>query len=77
MLPQELGIDFTTQANRLQVPVYFLEGRFDVTAMTSLVERYYRVLQAPHKELIWFEQSGHPPLLYEPNKVVDVQVNHV
>ena len=26
--------------------------------MASLVERYYNVLQAPHKELIWFT-SGH------------------
>lgn len=77
MLPQMQGIDFTTQATTLQVPVYFLEGRWDVNAMTSFVERYYQVLQAPHKELIWFEKSGHTPIAYEPNKVVDVLVNHV
>jgi pimeloyl-ACP methyl ester carboxylesterase len=77
MLPQEQGFDFTTQATRLQVPVYFLEGRFDVQAMTSQVERYYQVLQAPHKELIWFDQSGHTPLVYESNKVVNVLVNHI
>jgi pimeloyl-ACP methyl ester carboxylesterase len=70
-------LDFTQQAVRLEVPVYFLEGRFDVNAITSLVERYYHVLQAPHKELIWFEQSGHTPIHFEPNKVVDVLVNHV
>jgi pimeloyl-ACP methyl ester carboxylesterase len=61
----------------LQVPVYFLEGRFDVQAMTSPVERYYQVLQAPHKELIWFDQSGHTPTGYESNKVVDALVNHI
>jgi pimeloyl-ACP methyl ester carboxylesterase len=77
MLPQMESIDFTAQANRLQVPVYFLLGRWDVNAMSSLVEQYYNVLQAPHKELIWFEQSGHTPMAYEPNKVVDVIVNHV
>ena len=77
MLPQMESIDFTTQATRLQVPVYFLVGRWDVNAMTSLVEQYYNVLQAPHKELIWFDKSGHGPLVYEPNKVVDVLVNHV
>jgi pimeloyl-ACP methyl ester carboxylesterase len=77
MIPQEQGFDFTTQATRLQVPVYFLEGRFDVQAMTSPVERYYQVLQAPYKELIWFDQSGHTPMGYEPNKVVDVLVNHI
>jgi pimeloyl-ACP methyl ester carboxylesterase len=77
MIPQEQGFDFATQATRLRVPVYFLEGRFDVQAMTSPVERYYQVLQAPHKELIWFDQSGHTPTGYESNKVVDALVNHI
>jgi hypothetical protein len=31
---------------------HFLVGRFDVNAMTQLCERYYNVLEAPHKELI-------------------------
>ncbi len=57
--------------------MYFLVGRFDVNAMTQLCERYYNVLGAPHKELIWFEKSGHTPMQYEPNKVMDVMVNHV
>jgi pimeloyl-ACP methyl ester carboxylesterase len=70
-------LDFTQQAARVEVPVYFLEGRFDVNAMTSLVERYYDVLQAPHKELIWSEQSGHTPIHFEPNKVVEVLVKRV
>jgi len=32
---------------------------------------------APHKELIWFEKSGHPPLFSEANKLVNVMVNRV
>jgi hypothetical protein len=56
------------------VPVYFLEGRLDVHAMASLAERYYTVLQAPHKELIWSE-SGHGGMAS--NQLVDVMVNHV
>jgi pimeloyl-ACP methyl ester carboxylesterase len=76
MFPQMQGIDFTTQANTLQVPVYFLVGRNDTNAMTSLVERYYRVLQAPHKELIWFN-SGHGLSGADTSQFVDVMVNHV
>ena len=56
--PQLSDLDFTTQAARLDVPVYIFLGRNDVNAMTSLVERYYNVLEAPHKELIWLE-AGH------------------
>ena len=54
--------------------MYFLEGRKDVSAMTSLVERYYNVLQAPHKELIW-STSGHSSM--DENQFMDVMVNHV
>jgi pimeloyl-ACP methyl ester carboxylesterase len=75
--PKLADLDFTTQATKLEVPVYFVVGRWDVNAMTSLVERYYKVLQAPHKEVIWFEKSGHDPIYEEPNKFVDVMVNRV
>ena len=75
--PQLEDLDFTTQAAKLDVPVYFMEGRWDVNAMASLVKRYYTVLDAPHKELIWFEQSGHDPLYEESGKFVDLMVNRV
>jgi pimeloyl-ACP methyl ester carboxylesterase len=75
--PQLEDLDFATQAAELEVPVHFFVGRYDVNAMASLVERYYDVLDAPYKELIWFEKSGHPPLYSEASKVVDVMVNRV
>jgi pimeloyl-ACP methyl ester carboxylesterase len=75
--PQLEDLDFMTQAADLEVPVYFFVGRYDVNAMASLAERYYDVLDAPLKELIWFEKSGHPPLYSEANKLVDVMVNRV
>lgn len=75
--PQLADLDLATQAADLKVPVYFLVGRHDVNAMTPLVERYYDMLDAPHKELIWFEKSGHPPLYSEADKVVDIMVSKV
>ena len=76
LYPQLKNLDFTVQANTLEVPVYFFEGRKDVNAMTSLVERYYSVLQAPHKELIW-SNSGHGINGADATHLVDVMVNHV
>jgi pimeloyl-ACP methyl ester carboxylesterase len=76
LYPQLKNLDFTVQANTLEVPVYFFEGRKDVNAMTSLVEHYYRVLQAPHKELIW-SNSGHGISGADATQLVDVMVNHV
>lgn len=74
--PQLKDLDFTTQAAQLKVPVYFLAGRADVSAMSSLTERYYNVLQAPHKELIWFN-SGHSMGNADSNQFMDVMLNHV
>lgn len=54
----------------LPAPVYFFVGRHDVNAMATLVEKYYEVLEAPYKEIVWFEQSGHAPLYEEPKKWV-------
>jgi pimeloyl-ACP methyl ester carboxylesterase len=75
--PQLQDLDFTTQAVELSVPVYFFVGRQDVNAMASLVERYYDVLQAPHKELIWFENNGHGLNQESMKQFVDVMVNTV
>lgn len=63
--PQLWEVDFRKQATNLDVPVYFLIGRHDINAPTVLTEQYYDLLQAPHKEIIWFEQSGHTPWVSE------------
>ncbi len=74
--PQLKDLDFTTQVAKLDVPVYLLVGRHDVNAMSSLVERYYSVLQAPRKELIWLE-AGHGLNGENLGQFVDVMVNKV
>jgi pimeloyl-ACP methyl ester carboxylesterase len=75
--PQLWSVDLREQAPRLEVPVYFLEGRHDVNAPPEFAEDYLQRLEAPHKELIWFEHSGHSPWVDEAGKVVDVMVNKV
>ncbi len=75
--PQLYGLDFRTNAAQLELPVYFIVGRWDVNAMTPLAEEYFKMLEAPHKELIWFEDSAHTPLWDEPDHFVDVMVNTV
>jgi pimeloyl-ACP methyl ester carboxylesterase len=74
--PQLRDLDFTLSAAKLDVPVYLLVGRADVNAMASLAERYYTVLQAPQKELIWFK-SGHSFTDADTEQFVDVMVNRV
>ena len=75
--PQLWEVDFREQATQLDVPVYFLIGRHDVNAPPVLAEEYFELLNAPHKELIWFERSGHNPWVTESDKFVYVIVNKV
>jgi pimeloyl-ACP methyl ester carboxylesterase len=74
--PQLADLDFTKQAQKMDVPVYLFAGRDDVNAMSSLVEGYYDRLEAPHKELIWLN-GGHGLDDRSVGQFVDVMVNQV
>lgn len=52
-------IDFLTDLSRLDVPVYFFTGRHDWNTPFPLVEEWEASLEAPHVEIVWFENSGH------------------
>ena len=62
---QLYDIDMRTDYKKLDVPVYFFLGRYDVNAPTALVEEYVQVLDAPDKRIVWFEHSGHNPWINE------------
>jgi pimeloyl-ACP methyl ester carboxylesterase len=74
--PQLEDLDFMAQAPKLEVPVYFFVGRYDVNAMYTIVEEYYNVLEAPRKELIWLE-GGHGLGGDNVHQFVDVMINKV
>jgi len=53
-----------TFIRKLELPALFLEGRHDWNVPSVLTEQFMEALEAPKKELVWFEDSGHG-LLYE------------
>ena len=53
---------------RLEVPVFFLLGRLDMQVVSSVAAAYFEGLEAPHKELAWFETSGHMVPFEEPER---------
>ncbi len=65
---QVMKVNFFKETTELKVPVYFFEGRHDYGTPFALVEKYFKVVSAPYKEIIWFENSGHFPNLEEPQK---------
>ncbi|MEM8969777.1 MAG: alpha/beta hydrolase [Bacteroidota bacterium] len=72
---QKVSIEETITA--LEVPVYFLEGRYDYCVPSELVEQYVNRLQAPYKELIWFEKSAHMINIEETSLYQDVLISKV
>ncbi len=75
--PQLWEVDFRQQAPKLDVPVYFFIGRHDINAHTVLTEQYYELLDAPHKQIVWFEHSGHTPWASESDRFVQAMVDTV
>ena len=63
--PQLYGIDLRKKFGRLNIPVYFFLGKRDINAPVSLTQEYYDLLDAPQKEIVWFEHSGHSPWMNE------------
>ncbi len=59
MWPEVLRANLIRDIPRVDVPVYFFTGRSDYNTPFELVERYYKTLQAPKKEIVWFDRSGH------------------
>ena len=53
--------DLNTSCPELAVPVFMAIGRYDRMAPPDVAERYFNALNAPHKEWMWFEESGHFP----------------
>ncbi|MBA4495438.1 alpha/beta fold hydrolase [Paenactinomyces guangxiensis] len=61
-----MKVNLFEQVPELQVPAYFFVGRYDYLAPSELQEQYYEYLDAPVKDIIWFENSAHAPHLEEP-----------
>jgi pimeloyl-ACP methyl ester carboxylesterase len=69
MWDEVLTYNLFKQVPRVEVPVYFFEGRHDYNTPWTLVEQYYKLLDAPKgKTLIWFDNSAHSPVFEETEK---------
>jgi proline iminopeptidase len=75
--PQLQEFDFRLDAASLDLPVYMILGRYDINGTYWLAEEYFNTLQAPHKRLYIFEDSGHGMIWEEAEKYHDIMINTV
>ena len=68
--------DLPSQVPCLETAIFFLQGHHDFDTPWQLVEMYYHQLEAPSKQLYWFEHSSHFPFYEEADKfnglVIDI-----
>lgn len=57
--PQLQEMDFRLDAIHLNLPVYMVLGRHDMNNPYQIPEEYFHLLEAPSKQLVFFENSGH------------------
>ena len=69
--------DLFAEVPAVKVPVYFCLGRHDYEVPSVLSARYFDVLEAPRKQLVWFERSAHMPNTEEEGKFNDFMIHTV
>jgi pimeloyl-ACP methyl ester carboxylesterase len=78
LLWQELlAINLKKQELSFKVPIYFALGKHDYEAPSVLAQQYFKIIGAPKKEIIWFENSAHFANIEENEKFNDLLVNNI
>lgn len=67
LLPELLAFDLT-KIRKLAVPLILFEGRHDWNVNAEVAADWFDKVEAPEKNLVWFEHSGHLPMTEEPGK---------
>ncbi|WAG62615.1 alpha/beta hydrolase [Clostridium estertheticum] len=58
---------------QFQVPVIFIEGRYDYQVSAKVAEEYYNNITS-QKRIYWFEKSCHFPQWCEASKFNDIVI---
>jgi pimeloyl-ACP methyl ester carboxylesterase len=69
--------DLFIEVPEVKIPVYFCLGRHDYEVPSVLSARYFDVLKAPRKQLVWFENSAHMPHTEENEKFNEFMIHTV
>jgi proline iminopeptidase len=67
LLPEVIALNLTT-IQKLSVPLILFLGRHDRNVNAEIAAAWFDTVQAPEKNLVWFEHSAHIPMTEEPGK---------
>jgi pimeloyl-ACP methyl ester carboxylesterase len=69
--------DIIAKVPRLEIPVYFFSGRYDLTVNKDLSKEYLEIIEAPVKGFYTFNNSAHSPMFEEPQRLKEILTKDV
>ncbi len=57
---------------RIDIPVYFFAGEYDMTCCTSVQKEYYEMIDAPEKAFFLYESCAHSPIYEDGEKTCEI-----
>jgi pimeloyl-ACP methyl ester carboxylesterase len=74
---ENAGVDWWSNAQKFEMPVFVASGRFDYNTPASLQNAWFDRISAPAKAHRWFEHSAHSPLFEEPDRFNRFMIDEV
>lgn len=74
---QIINSDLTVKVPRLDIPVYLISGKYDLTVNHDLSKEYIKKLESPVKGFYSFENSAHSPMFEEPERFLEIIIKDV
>lgn len=75
--PQLQEIDFRETATEFEIPMYFVQGAHEADGRAEVFDDWYPMVDAPAKDVVVFDTSGHRPLFEQPDEFVEYMVGTV
>ncbi len=74
---QVLKTDIPGLISKIDIPVYFMSGKYDLTVNRDLAMKYLEDIESPIKGFYTFENSAHSPMFEEPLRFKEILVKDV
>jgi pimeloyl-ACP methyl ester carboxylesterase len=75
--PQLAYLDFEESITELRCPLFLINGRYDMSCVSTIAQRWFETVEAPRKDLLWLENSGHNGVFTENQKFMQYMVEKV
>lgn len=77
LYPQLQDIDFRVSATTFDVPMFFVQGAHEADGRQDVFAEWYPMIDAPTKDLVVLDTSGHRPLWEQPDEFVAYLIDTV